>query len=197
MSKRSAAIVGRAATAAFAPFDDPGWEIWGLAWVRYPRAELLFDIHTPDFKAHPPYDEHYNSHRNLSLSYFTNVNKSGVPVLCHPDAAGSAPNQFHNGTAFPYAEAEAICPQRYLDCTISYMIAYAMLQKLDRIGFWGCHFRGSLREAIQLPSVTYLIGLAEGRGMEVVIGPGSPMMASHYARGRYGIDQAQRWGGAA
>lgn len=186
---KSAAIVGRAATAAWAPFDQEAWEIFGLAWVRYPRASLLFDIHHPDFKKDETKD--YNSHHNPDRKYFANVNATGLPVLCHPEAIGKG--KFELGQPFPYEEIGKVVPFPYLDCTISYMIAYAMLEGYQRIALWGCHFKGNDREQIQLPSVTYLIGLAQGRGIEVSIGPGSPMMSSAYVMGRYGITQEKRW----
>lgn len=192
---RSAAIVGRAATAAHAPYDDKAWEIWGLAWVSYPRADLLFDIHSPAFKANPPYDTHFNSHK--SLAYFERVNRDGLPVLCDPQAIGGGPLKFHNGRAFPLDDVLADLPRRYLDCTITYMIAYAVLNRYERIGLWGCHFAAREEFRIQLPSVTWMLGLAEGRGIKVDICPGAPLLTSGYVAGRYGIDQEFRWAGRA
>lgn len=191
--KKSAAIVGRAATASLAPYDDPEWDIFGLAWVEYPRATLLFDIHDPGFKAEAPFDRHYNSHKNPE--YFETLEQWGVPVVCDPKAAGDGPLKFKNGIAFPHEEVAAILPRHYFDCTISYMVAYALLKGYERMGFWGCHFVTGEERRLQLPSVAWLIGLAEGRGVEVEIGPGQPMFMSAYEAGRYGVDQRKRWNG--
>ncbi len=190
---KSVAIVGRAATAALAPYDDKAWEIWTLAWVQVPRADLLFDIHHPSFKALPPFDTHYNSHKNAE--YFERVNKMPTPVLCDQAAIGKGERQFHNGKAFPLDEVVADLPRCYLDCTVSYMLAYALHKGFEKIGLWGCHFVVNEEFRIQLPSVAWLIGLAEGRGVEIEIGGGSPLMASGYVQGRYGVDQQKRWGG--
>jgi hypothetical protein len=190
--RKSAAIIGKAATAVQAPYDDPEWEIWGLAWVSYPRESLLFDIHTPSFKADPPFDGHYNSHKNPE--YFERVNGSGVPVVCHPDAMGGGPLHFHNGRPYPFEKAAAMS-RGYLECTVSYMIALAIMAGYERIGFWGCHFAVNEERRLQLPSVSWLMGLAEGRGIELVIGPGQPLLCSGYVEGRYGVDQRTRWGG--
>ena len=189
---KSVAIVGKAATAALAPYDDPAWDIWGLAWVKYPRQTLLFDIHSPSFKAEPPFTEHFNSHKNPS--YFERVNGENVPVMCDPEAIGDG-LRFAHGVPYPMDEVAADLPRIYLDCTVSYMLALAILQKVDRIALWGCHFAVREEFRIQLPSVTWLCGLAEGRGIELTIGPGAPLLTSGYEAGRYGVNQNARFTG--
>jgi hypothetical protein len=186
----SVAIVGGAeATAAFAPFNDPDWQIWGLAWhtSALKRTSLLFDIHDPGFKAEAPYRLHYNSHRNQK--YISKVNASGVPIVCDERAMGT----FQNGFPYPLKEVRALLPNRdFLECTVSYMVAYAMLEGAKRIGLWGCHFTGKDEYQYQLPSVTWLLGYAEAKGVEIVIGPGGPLLASGYNAGRYGVDHETR-----
>ena len=187
---KSGAIVGGAeATAAFAPFNDPEWEIWGLAWhtAALERIDLLFDIHDPGFKAEAPYRLHYNSHRNPK--YIAKVNVSGIPIICDQKALGT----FKNGTHYPLAEVRAAIPSRdFLECTVSYMIALAILKGAKRIGLWGCHFTGKEEYQYQLPSATWLLGYAEAKGVEVVIGPGGPLLASGYDAGRYGVNHDMR-----
>lgn len=187
---KSVAIVGGAeATAQFAPFKDPDWDIWGLAWhtAALERINLLFDIHDPAFKAEAPYRLHYNSHRNQR--YIDKVNASGIPIMCDPKALAS----FRNGTAYPLDEIRASFPKRdFLECTISYMIAYAIYKGVKRIGLWGCHFTGKEEYQYQLPSTTWLLGYAEAKGVEIVMGPGGPLLASGYNQGRYGIDHETR-----
>jgi precorrin-6B methylase 2 len=188
--RKSVAIVGGAeATAVFAPFNDPAWDIWGLAWhtSALKRTSLLFDIHDPGFKAEAPYRLHYNSHKNQK--YIDKVNASGVPIMCDPKALAS----FTNGIPYPLDEVRAVFPQRdFLECTISYMLAYAIWKGYERIGLWGCHFTGKDEYLYQLPSVTWLLGFAEANEIEVVIGPGGPLLASGYNAGRYGVDHGTR-----
>jgi hypothetical protein len=190
MTKKSVAIVGGGeATAQFAPFDDPEWEIWGLAWhtAALKRYNLLFDIHHPSFKNDHPYRLHYNSHKNQK--YLDKVNASSVPVICAPEALGT----FKNGIAFPLKEVQASFPKRdFLECTISYMLAYAILNGYERIGLWGCHFTGKEEYQCQLPSATWLLGYAEAKGIEIVIGPGGPLLVSACDAGRYGINHDMR-----
>jgi predicted RNA methylase len=187
---KSVAIVGGAeATAQFAPFNDPDWEIWGLAWhtASLERIDLLFDIHDPGFKAEAPYRLHYNSHKNKT--YIDKVNASGIPIMCDPKALES----FKNGVPYPLGAVRAGMPKRdFLECTVSYMVAYAIFKGYKRIGLWGCHFTGKDEYLFQLPSLTWLLGYAEARGIEIVVGPGGPLLASGYNAGRYGVDHDTR-----
>lgn len=196
--KKSVAIIGKAATAALAPFDDPEWDIWCLAWHfrtdnERAVADLLFDVHSPSFKDNESHRHHFNSHRNPA--YFEYVNGSGLPVLCVKKAIGEGPLKFHNGQEYPLHDVQAMLGRTYLECTVSYMMAYAILQGYERIGLYGCHFKVREEFTIQLPSVTYLIGFAEGRGIEVEIPPGAPLLVSGYVKGRYGITREQRFTG--
>ena len=60
------------------------------------------------------------------------------------------------------------------------------LGKGDVIGLYGVHMMGRSEFTWQRACVTWLIGLAEGRGVEVYIPPGSPLFMSGYEAGRYG-----------
>jgi precorrin-6B methylase 2 len=186
----SVAIVGGAeSTAFFAPFDDPNWQIWGLAWhtTGLKRLSLLFDIHDPGFKAEAPYRYHFNSHRNQK--YIDKINTSGIPIVCDERALGT----FQNGFPYPLEEITASMPKRdFLECTISYMVAYALHKGAKRIGLWGCHFTGKDEYQYQLPSLTWLLGYAEAKGVEIIIGPGGPLLVSGYNAGRYGVDHDTR-----
>lgn len=186
---RKIAIVAKAATAALAPFDDESWDIWGLAWVAYPRATRLFDIHSKDFKKDTPTD--YNSQRNKE--YIENCRKrhGNAPVFSLPGS------EFHNRADYPLDEVFEILPRVYLECTVSYMLALVALEHkkygdIERVGLWGCHFTGRHEYQWQRPSVTWLVGLLEGMGVKVDICPGSPLLLSCYTQGRYGIDRGIR-----
>jgi hypothetical protein len=182
---RKIAIVGKAATSEFAPWEDDELDIWSLPWATAsPRAKLLFDVHHPDFKKSAEKRRDFNSHHNPDGVYVERTNSHKIPVLCHPLAVGTT---FKNGVPFPYAEIKALLPRVYLDCSVSWMIGYAMLIGVKHLGFWGCHFMAKEEYRVQLPSVTWMIGLAEGRGMTVENCAGSPMLMSGYTAGEYGI----------
>jgi hypothetical protein len=193
--KKKVAIVGKAATAAFAPYDDPEWDIWGLAWVKYPRLDLMFDVHHRDFKAAAHLRTHFNSHHNPE--YFPAVNdgekRAGIPVMCMAENIG--PTRFKLGIPYPLEEIKAFLPRAYLECTMSYMLALAIMREYEQIGLWGCHFRSREEFLWQVPSVAWLIGVAEGRGITVDLVPGQPLLTSAYVEGRYGVTPEVRWDG--
>lgn len=189
---KSVAIVGGAeATAQFAPFNDPAWDIWGLAWhtAALKRMDRLFDIHHPDFKSEAPYRLHYNAHGNKG--YIDKVNASGVPIVCDPEAI--ARGTFKNAIPYPQAAVDALFPKRdFLECTVCYMVAMAYLEGAQRIGLWGCHFTGKEEYECQLPAATWLLGYLEGLGVEIYICPGGPLLVSACNAGRYGVDHNMR-----
>jgi hypothetical protein len=172
-------IVAKAATAALAPYDDPSWNLWGLAWVGYPRINRLFDIHDVDFKIDTPTD--FNSQRNAEYVERVEERHPDAPVWSLPGAP------FLNRVDYPLKAVVADLGRAYFECTVAYMIALAIHEKAERIGLWGCHFTGRTEFQWQRPSVTWLIGLAEGRGIPVEVCPGTPLMVSCYTQGRYGI----------
>jgi hypothetical protein len=51
---------------------------------------------------------------------------------------------------------------------------------------------GTHEYAAERPSVTYLIGLAQGKGIKVSIAPGSPLFMSCHVAGRYGLPGGRR-----
>jgi hypothetical protein len=109
--------------------------------------------------------------------------------MCDPRAMDS----FKNGFPYPLDAVRAFLPKRdFLECTISYMVAYALLKGARRIGLWGCHFTGKDEYQYQLPSLTWLLGYAEAKGVEIVIGPGGPLLVSGYNAGRYGVNHDMR-----
>jgi hypothetical protein len=191
MMGKSIAILGQGETAVLAPFQDPSWEIWTMAWVfTLPRVDLRFDIHHPNFKADPMYKGHINSHV-WEPEYVKWIATHDTPVMCHAEAVDSfAPM----GIEYPVEEVQAFYAGKdVLECTPSYMLAYAIMQKPERIGFWGMHFLGDTEYLFQLASFTYLMGYADAAGIKTENCPGGgPLMFSGYDAGRYGVDHGMR-----
>ena len=169
---RQVAILGKAASVAFAPFDDDDWEIWSIPWMENRRVDRLFDIHTQ--KA---WDDEGNPLEPGWEGAITD------PVWCDPSRA----HLFKNSVEYPFKDVANSLPIAFLECTISYQIALALLEGVETIGLWGVHMMGRGEYAFQRPSVTYLVGLAQGRGVEVVIPDQSTLFQSNYRAGRYGV----------
>lgn len=64
----------------------------------------------------------------------------------------------------------------YLESSIAYMLAQAVLERVDRIGIWGVDLHCESEYAYQRPNLEYLIGLARGFGIKVFIPPHSALL---------------------
>ena len=87
----------------------------------------------------------------------------------------------------PYEWLEAPC----IDSSVSYMLALAISRKPEAIGLFGVDMVNGEEYGYQRPNAAYLIGLARGKGIEVVLHPDSRLLASEWAAGNYGISYAR------
>lgn len=178
---RKIAILGRAGTSRLAPWRDPEWELWGMPWQLYPRITRLYEIHTQEVCDTVKGAAHDSAWLEKSRKQYP-----GIPVYCDPSRMWAFGE---DAIEFPLDAVSASLPIPYLENTIAYQLAHALHEgvgKGDVIGLYGIHMMGRGEFTWQRPSVTYLIGLAQGRGVEVIIPPGSPLFMSGYEAGRYG-----------
>ncbi len=63
----------------------------------------------------------------------------------------------------------------YWNSSIGYMLALAIHEGVDRIGVWGVDMKADDEYGYQRPNCEYLIGLARGKGIDVVIPEESPL----------------------
>jgi hypothetical protein len=181
---RKIAIVGRAATHVFAPWHDKEWEIWGMPWISYPRVDRLFEIHDQESTDLLPPESGDPSWLPKAQELYPDI-----PVYCDPSRMWA----FKTAIEYPLEEIKAFLPILSLETTISYMIAQALYEGVDEIGLFGIHMMGRGEFQWQRPSVTYLVGLAQGRGVKVTIPPGCPLFMSGYIAGRYGPHGGARY----
>lgn len=167
------AIVGSApSTRELAPFDDPSWSIYGIAYHedKLKRWDELFEIHLPLVMGPAYYTE----------VYITKCRE--WRPLCLPEAV-----DFLNGRSFPVRMAEKMRQGRwYLQGTASYMMAYAIMQDPDEIGIWGIDLVDDVEYPMQRPCLESWIGFAEGLGIKVTIPEQSALMSVPY---RYGQEK--------
>jgi hypothetical protein len=171
------AIVGLAeASRAGVPWDDPEWEIWGLAWdsERY-RMHRVFEMHDMPTLARvyadiPAYLE--------KLSHCVKVYTQGDIEL-------------RNAERFPFEEVSREI-RAYWESSIAYAMSLAITEGAEKIGVYGVNMKAREEYAYQRPNMEYLIGFAEGRGIKVHIPDASPLLKfsgfDGYA-GRYGKAQ--------
>jgi len=177
---RKVAIVGRCDnTRNQAPFDDDSWEVWGLAWDNLLRADRLFEIH--DHWKTGGYFEGGGSDANEQ--YLRWLQACPCPIYL-PEADADVPTSL----AYPVEEVkELIGGNPYLESSVGYMVALAILEGVDRIGIWGVDLTADDEYAYQRPNTEYLIGFARGRGIKVYVPQEAALLSSAWDSGRYGI----------
>lgn len=154
-----------------------------MPWFHCPRLTRAFEVHDQSIA-----DGWTGEMEESEWLPEFKERHADVPVYCDP----SRMHAFPNAIEFPLAEIAESIPFQYLETTISYEIALAIHEGVEEIGLFGIHMMGREEFVWQRPSVTYLIGLAQGRGIKVTLAPGSPLFLSGFVSGRYGAGTALR-----
>lgn len=163
-----AIVCGSPSSEMDAPFNDPTYQIWvlGNRLNRYPRADLVFEIHN-DNSHHDAKYEAWLASQEIPM-----IVGDGFPI------AGD-----HIGR-FPFEAVRDIFGSTYLTSTTAYMIAYALLHDVKRLELYGVDMAVDDHEYFwQRPCLEAWIGFAKGRGVDVWISPKSPVLRSDYIEG--------------
>ena len=178
--KKKVAVVGSASrTVNKAPYKDPEWEIWQLAWrtdeeLKY--ATRLFDMHAINenrFKIPKNYIELLNA-RIKTVPVVGVLEDSRIPDLTvYPLAQVTA---FLGGVSEYYSGD-------YFMSSVAYMFALAMYEGYEEIGLFGVDLLDQDEYIHQKPNQEYLIGLARGMGIKVFIPHASALVRGTH---RYG-----------
>ncbi|MFW6089912.1 MAG: hypothetical protein ACODAB_09170 [Gemmatimonadota bacterium] len=165
-----------------APYDDPEWEVWSLSrnYERLPRWDRWFELHRARHLCKTWEPGNGEQEELLRRVYTEWLARQDKPVYVHPEEPAKA-----DGIPFPVDEVLRDVPRRYFTNTVSWMIGYALLQEPETIGLWGVNMELASEYGEQRPSCEYLVGIAEGRGVEVVIPETASLLA---ARRLYAFD---------
>lgn len=176
--KKKIAIVGTTSSLVDAPYNDPEWEIWGLngAYQAMPRWDKWFDMHGMEVlkKHHQP-------------EYFTFLKAAGdKAMLAHKS------DELPEAKLFPAKELVDKYG-RYFTNTVAWLTAYAIEELLKRkegdeklvLGIWGVNMAMDTEYSIQRPSCEYFLGVAEGKGIDVIIPETSEMLKCSFL---YGVE---------
>lgn len=168
--KKKIAIIGTTSSLVDAPYNDPEWEIWGLngAYDAIPRFDRWFDMHSIDVLK-----KYHQS------AYFDFLRKAGNKVIM----AHQTP-ELPEAQKFPAMELVDKYG-RYFTNTVAWLIAYAIEQNPSTIGLWGINMAMDTEYSIQRPSCEYFLGIAEGKGIDVIIPESSEIMKCSFL---YGIE---------
>lgn len=162
-----------------APYDQPDWEIWGLAWDHLPRMTEAYDPH-------------------IRVRWALQVPKrlERYKHLPLPLYMQEAHNDLPTSIAYPLEEVGDLVGRNaegkpYIESTVAYMLGRALLKGAERIGIYGVEMASTGEWAYQRPNMEYLIGFARGRGVKVFLPRGTCVLTSAWESGIYGFMDAK------
>ncbi len=192
MGKR-VAIVGTAPSWKQCPWDDPTLEIWSLNdayTLGLPRIDRHYELHPLDKLYFRPRDKqvvyaedvphgHY-VRPDGHLEWLQHAAKT-IPVFLQKDPPKGWPP---NAQRLPIEQLEAEFGP-YWASGPAYEIAHAMLEGATEIQIWGIHLSTEQEYRDQRPNFEYLLGIARGRGIKVVMAEASPILKHGW---KYGLE---------
>src|SRR5512139_1124341 len=161
------AILGAAPSSdKLCPFGDIGWEVWACSPGNYtaPRVDAWFEIHSLDRKwvaGNEPYVSALQEHPRVYVAV--------------PD------KRLPNAILYPLKEMKEFYGNRrfldsFLQSQVSFMLAFAIMQKPKQIGVWGVDMAAESEYAYQRPGCHYFFDQAAQRGIEIVAPPQSDIL---------------------
>jgi hypothetical protein len=177
------AICGRSpGTQSQAPWKDNTWQKWGLPWDAGYWAEMdrFFEMH--------PRDELEKPEADRPSDYWEKLQEviDWGPIYMQqewPDIPRSVayPLKEVNDDVFKDFPRAAWDDQKdWYNSSPAYMLALAMYEHADVIGLWGIDCGQEGEYAYENPNLAFLIGLAIGRGIEVILPQGPTNLLKHH-----------------
>ena len=190
------AIIGfSASTRLLAPYDDKAWEIWlcnrlpivlekenGITgWDRH------FDTHILEEATRQQAGLSEADWKEL-LAFLRKDHGFRFDDETRPRITYVAEVEEEMGNAFlmPYEEILAALPRRYVASGIAWQVAMAIALKPKKIALYGIDMKADEEWGYQRPNCEWLLGLAEGRGIEIVTPDQSALVNSDGACALYG-----------
>ena len=160
-----------------------GSEVWGVnnMPIKHPSVPWtrIFEVHAFQNKNGTWLRKGQEMFRDLSVNdYVDKLNSSKIPiyVLDHPETP------FTNAIVIDLPTLRSKY-RDFFSTTLSYELALALEESFTHIDLLGVDMTLSSEYRDQRPSVTYFIGLAEGRGVVVTLPETSPIVKNDYAYG--------------
>jgi hypothetical protein len=170
------AIIGMGASRSEAPFDDDSWTFWGLNNLyRYSSKFVYsawFEIHkfSVDIDSGRILRKGCNKWRGLAIEqYLMDLQSLNIPVYMQEEC-----QLISNSVAYPKNRV-VIKFGRYFTSTHAWMLALAISMGFDTIGLYGVDMIDP-EHIDKRPCFEYLLGMAKGSGIEVVIAESSPLL---------------------
>ena len=157
------------------PWD---WDVWGLPWdADYPRIDRFFEMHDRLLLEKPEAmrcADYWDRLGYLSPVYMQHV---------HDDIPGSV--------AYPLQEVRETVFKGFprwdqtdwYNSSPAYMIALAIHKQVDTIGLWGIDVLDGSEFTYERPCLEYLMGLAVGKGIKIVLPEGPTALGKFSGEG--------------
>lgn len=169
------AIIGMGKSRSEAPYADNSWRFWGLNNLyqyipKYAKFDAWFEIHKFSMRNNRITRNDCEIWRGLAIEqYLMNLQSLDITVYMQEEC-----QIISNATPYP---KDRIISQfgRYFTSTHAWMLALAISIGFDTIGLYGVDMTDP-EHIDKRPCFEYLIGLAKGFGIEVVIAESSPLL---------------------
>lgn len=153
-------LLGSAPCRKDAPYDDESYDVWAIGgapfWADVKRVDVLFEMHK----------------RHVWLDRAEGINKTGKPVFMLRHY-----REIENSIPYPFDELSADGNGFYAG-SVSYMLALAIFLGYKEIALYGILMEHGTEYESQLPSASYYVGLAQGKGIKVYIHPDATLCKS-------------------
>ena len=178
--ERRVCIVGTAPTWRQAPWDDPSVEMWLLNDMHVlnpPRADAWYDLH--------PFDQMYFRSRDkkiyadqVPVGHFVRpeghidwLRKQTIPVYVQDAKLLGSPS----ARTFPYADVvKALGPN--FASSPAWMVGHALLEGVTELLVYGIHLATEWEYTKQKPNLSFLLGVAAGKGVKITIPGAAPLL---------------------
>lgn len=158
---RKIALIGSAPTVDLAPWYDPSWEIWAHAtcYGYCKRVDRYFDLHPWKWISEKPVPGYLEWLKALQTPVYMQRKFREVPA----------------SVRYPSERMIAEYP-RYFTSHAAWMIALALSEGVTHLGFYGIHYALDEEHKKQRTGCEFWMGVAVGRGVQIVNPPGSPLL---------------------
>jgi hypothetical protein len=168
------ALVGFADSWKEAPWQDESIEIWSLNefWKYASRWDRWFEVHDEETLGITTRDlSEGEQKRHLE---WLRAQPPGKPIYMLPQHCGG---EFPAAVPLPLdVLTKRFKAGRYFTSTIAYMIALAIHEGYPWIGLYGIDLASDIEYQDQRPCGEYLLGVAEGLGIQMELAPTCAML---------------------
>jgi hypothetical protein len=178
--ERRVCIVGTAPTWKEAPWDDPSMEFWCLNdfhLLKPKRADRWYDLHPFDHMYFHSGGKKILSHQ-VPPGYFIRpqghlefLKAQSIPVYVQDASLLGTPN----ARTFPKADVEAAVGP-YFASSPAWMVGHALAEGVTELHIYGIHLATEWEYLKQKPNMAFLLGMAAGRGVKIVIPKTAPLL---------------------